>query len=152
MGYSSPVTHQGVKRLGMRSLHPTRVSDEEIASPVASHPDVLLAMNSPSIFAFISRLEPGGELLYNSDLATNIPERGDIELFAVPANRIARELGNERSANMVMLGSLVKLIEIVRLDTVSSSVEMMMGGRKKLVEISLRAIRAGFEGFPFSIN
>ncbi len=125
------------------------ISDEEIASPVASVPDIIVAMNQPSILSFISRLEPGGQLLYNADLVDLVPERGDIEMFAVPANRIAREMGNERSVNMVMLGALVKMITIIKVETISSSIGMMMGSKKKIAESSVNAVRAGYEGFPF---
>jgi 2-oxoacid:acceptor oxidoreductase gamma subunit (pyruvate/2-ketoisovalerate family) len=125
------------------------ISDEEIASPVASAPDVLLAMNQPSLISFISRLEPGGQLLYNADLVDIVPERGDIEMYAVPANRIAREMENERSANMVMLGALIKMTTIIKVETINKSIEMRMGSKKKLAESSVNALKAGYEGFPF---
>ena len=63
------------------------ISDEEVASPIASKPDVLVAMNQPSLIAFISSLEPGGQLLYNENLVDFVPERGDIEMFAAPVNQ-----------------------------------------------------------------
>jgi 2-oxoglutarate ferredoxin oxidoreductase subunit gamma len=128
------------------------VSDEEIASPVSSTPDILIAMNQPSLVAFISRLEPGGQLLYNEDLVDYVPERGDIDMFAAPVNRMARAMGNERSANMVMLGALVQMIKIIKLETIAASIEMMLSSKKKLIDASVQAIRAGYEGFPFNNN
>lgn len=125
------------------------LSDEEVASPVASAPDILVAMNQPSLMAFITRLEAGGQLLYNADLVDFVPERGDIDMFAAPVNRLGRELGSERSANMVMLGALVKMIDIIKIETIYRSVEMMMGSKKKLAESSVHAIKAGYDGFPF---
>jgi len=125
------------------------ISDEEIASPVASAPDVLVVMNQPSMLSFISRLEPGGQLLYNADLVDLVPERGDIELYAAPANTIARDMGNERAANMVILGALIKMTTIIKVETIISSIEMMMGSKKKLAETSVKAIQAGYYGFPF---
>jgi 2-oxoglutarate ferredoxin oxidoreductase subunit gamma len=125
------------------------VSDEEVASPVASTPDILVAMNQPSLMTFISRLEPGGQLLYNENLVDFVPERGDIDMFAAPVNEVARKLGSERSANMVMLGALAKMIKIVKIETINKSVELMMGSKKKLAESSIFAIKTGYEGFPF---
>lgn len=125
------------------------ISDEEVASPVASTPDILVAMNQPSLMAFISRLEAGGQLLYNSDLVDYVPERGDVEMFAAPVNRVGRELGSERSANMVMLGALVRMTGIIKAETVQKSIEMMMGSKKKLAELSAKAFQAGYDGFPF---
>ncbi|MEA1924191.1 MAG: 2-oxoacid:acceptor oxidoreductase family protein, partial [Pseudomonadota bacterium] len=74
------------------------ISDDEIASPVASAPDIVVALNPPSAVAFINRLVPGGKLLYNSSIATEVPDRKDIEVVAIPANDIALALGNDRSA------------------------------------------------------
>ena len=126
------------------------ISDEEVASPVASTPDILVAMNQPSLIAFISRLEPGGQLLYNADLVDFVPERGDIDMFAAPANQVGRRLGSERSANMVMLGALAQMIKIIKMETLVKSIEMMMGSKKKLAESSVQAVKAGYAEFPFS--
>ena len=125
------------------------VSDEEVASPVASTPDILVAMNQPSLMTFISRLEPGGQLLYNENLVDFVPERGDIDMFGAPVSEVARKLGSERSANMVMLGALARMIKIIKIETINKSVELMMGSKKKLAESSILAIKTGYEGFPF---
>lgn len=125
------------------------ISDEEIASPVASVPDILVALNQPSLITFVSRIEPGGQLLFNADLVDFVPDRGDLKIFPAPVNRVARELGSERSANMVILGALVRLMGFLKPETIDTSIEMMIGAKKKLVELSIRAVKAGYEGFPF---
>ena len=125
------------------------VSDEDVASPIASKPDVLVAMNQPSLVAYISRLEAGGQLLYNENLVDFLPERGDIEVFAAPINQMARKFGSERSANMIMLGALVQMIKIVKIKSIFDSIDMMMGSKKKLAESSIRAVQVGYDGFPF---
>lgn len=125
------------------------ISDEEIASPVASAPDFVVSMNQPSTNTFINRLEPGGQMLYNSNLVGSIPYRGDINSFPIPANDIAVAIGSERSANMVMLGAFIKQTNIIKIDTVYKSIEFMMGERKKQLEISMKAVAAGYNGFPF---
>ncbi len=128
------------------------ISDEEIASPVSSTPHFVVAMNQPSVQAFVNRLEPGGQLVYNSNLVSSIPYRGDVDLFPVPANQIAKDLGNERSANMVILGAFLKLTQVVKIETIFQSIDLMMGSKKKLVEISKSAITKGYDGFPFENN
>ncbi len=124
------------------------ISDEEIASPVVSSPDFVVAMNQPSACAFINRLEPGGQMIYNSNLVDSVPYRGDVDLFPIPVNQIALEIGSERSANMVMLGCFLKLTKVVRLEAVLESIEHMMGGKKKLVEQSKLAVSEGYKRFP----
>ena len=119
------------------------IADEEIASPVASAPDIVVALNQPSAVAFINRLVPGGKLLYNSSIAQDVPQREDVEIVAIPANDIALELGNDRSANMVMLGAFAKLAGVPSLDAIFASIENLMGKKKALVEISRKAVVKG---------
>ena len=125
------------------------VSDEEIASPVASVPDFVIAMNQPSAETFINRLEPGGFLMYNSSLISAVPFRGDIEIYTVPAGDVAMQVANERSANMVILGAFIKFFKILGPEYIYRSIEEMLGKKPKLVEISKKAFDAGYNGFPF---
>jgi 2-oxoglutarate ferredoxin oxidoreductase subunit gamma len=126
------------------------ISDEEIASPVASEPDYVVALNPPSASAFGNRLEPGGQLIYNSSIKGKMPIRGDISFYPVPAIEVARAAGSERSVNVVMLGAFLKLTGLVRLDTIYGSIEHMLGEKKKLIELTKTAVTMGYEGFPYS--
>ena len=78
------------------------VSDEPIASPVASSSDFAVLMNTPSLIRFETRVKTGGTVFLNSDLVELAPKRRDIQVVAIPANSIAERLGNVRGANMVM--------------------------------------------------
>ncbi len=125
------------------------ISDEEIASPVASVPDFVVALNQPSVDSFINRLEPGGLLMFNSSLVETDPIRGDIEIHTVPAGELAVKVANERSSNMVMLGAFIRFSSIVNIDLVILSIEQMMGSKAKLIDMSKKAVMEGYEGFPF---
>ena len=123
------------------------ISDEVIASPVASAPDLLLAMNQPSVLSFINRINSGGQLLYNSTIVDTVPVRGDVNIFSIPANQIAIDMGNARSANMVILGAFIKLTNIIKLEAVHESVDFLMGSKKKVAESVIAAVNAGYENF-----
>ena len=84
-------------------------------------------------------------MIYNSSIVEEIPLRKEIEVFAIPANDIALELGNDRSANMVMLGTFAKLAGVPSLDAIFESLEFLMGKKKSLVEISRKAVVKGAE-------
>ena len=86
------------------------VSDEEVASPVIEKPDVVVALNKPSMTKFEEWLKPGGLLIYNSSLIDIEPSRKDIRVLALPCNEMAEETKNPRGANMVVLGCLAKVI------------------------------------------
>ncbi len=125
------------------------ISDTEIASPVASSPDMVLSMNQPSVLTFVNRLPPGGQLVYNSSIVDTVPERGNIDVFAVPASEMAQNMGSLRSTNMIILGALVKLANVIKLESVQESINMLMGKKKKVAAAVIEALNAGYEGFPF---
>jgi 2-oxoglutarate ferredoxin oxidoreductase subunit gamma len=128
------------------------ISDEEIASPVASSPDFIVALNKPSVQTFINKLDPGGQMIYNSDLIDSIPYRGDIDLFPVPANIIAKNLKNEKTVNMVLLGALAKLTNILKVDSIHESINSLFEGKKKAAATSIQALDHGYNEFPFNNN
>lgn len=84
-----------------------KISDKQIASPVCKQADIVLTMNAPAIDKFESRLKPGGLLLVNTSI---VPEertyRDDIRVVKLPVTDIAKEVGNPKGANIVMLGAL----------------------------------------------
>ena len=126
------------------------ISDNEIASPVASAPDIVIAMNQPSVLSFINRLGNGGQMLYNSSITDDVPVRGGLEIIPVPANELATELGNERSVNMVMLGAFLKLTNVLQLEIIYKSIDKQMGSKKKIVQVSKDILLESYNRFPFN--
>ena len=84
------------------------ISDNPIASPVVSDPDVVVAMNKASVNKFTKRIKPQGLLVMNSSLVDTAPTRSYIKIIAIPADDIAIELGAPRAANMVALGAYLQ--------------------------------------------
>ena len=121
------------------------ISDEEIASPVASAPDFVIAMNTPSLVRFQNQVQSGGVLLFNSSLVEAEIQRGDIEVIGVPSNRIAEELGSPRSANMVMLGAFTKRSNLVSPSTLIEGLRSALGKKEKLFATNKKALTAGYE-------
>ncbi|MBN1881289.1 MAG: 2-oxoacid:acceptor oxidoreductase family protein [Deltaproteobacteria bacterium] len=120
------------------------ISNDEIASPIASSPEFIVVMNKPSLKMFQNRLQPGGVLFINSTMIDESPSRGDIELVTVDAGRIAEDIGDMRAANMVMLGSFVKKTNMVKLSTVIDSLGEIFDGKKKVVEVNTQALEIGY--------
>lgn len=120
------------------------VSNEEIASPIASSPEFIVVMNKPSLSMFQNRLQPGGVLFLNSTMIDDTPSRGDIEVVTVDAGTIAEDIGDMRATNMVMLGSFIKKTNMVKLSTVIDGLGEIFDGKKKVVEMNTRALELGF--------
>ena len=116
------------------------VSDQPIRCPLIDEADVLVVMNLPSLLKFESLVAPGGLLIVNSSLVPEKAKRDDIRVRYVPANDDAMGLGNDKAANMVMLGAIIKETGIVRPDTVREEIRHMFSGRKeKFLPMNLSA-------------
>jgi 2-oxoglutarate ferredoxin oxidoreductase subunit gamma len=122
------------------------VSDEEIASPIASNPDNIIALNTPSLMAFQNRAASGGNLFLNSSIISIEPSRHDIRVFKIPLAEIADKLGDKRTANTVMMGAFMKVTGLVPPDIFLKSIESVMGSKKKeVVEMNRKAFEIGFD-------
>lgn len=122
------------------------IDDTSIASPVVKEPSVCVVMNKPSLDKFAGKVKEKGLLVINSSLVKDSPKRKDIEILQVPATDIAFKLGNQRIANMVMLGALIAARKIVTLESlISSLTELIPENRKNLLPINQEAIKKGYE-------
>ena len=123
------------------------VSDEEIASPVASSPEFVVAMNQPSVTRFQNQIQSGGLFFVNSSLVESEISRGDISIIKVPANSIAENLGSPKSANMVILGAFTKKSGLVSLSSAIEALKFILGTKQKLLAVNEKALKAGYDLF-----
>ena len=137
----------GVEVRGGTANCTVAISDEEIASPVASSPEFVITMNLPSLVRFQNHVQSGGLLFINSSLVEAEISRGDIDIVEVPANSIAEELGSPRSANMVMLGAFTKKANLVSLSSVIEGLRNALKNKQKLIAINKKALMAGYDLF-----
>ena len=135
----------GVEVRGGTTNCTVAISDEEIASPVASSPECVVVMNQPSLVRFQNHIESGGLLFVNSSLVEAEISRGDIDIVRVPASSIAEKLGNPKSINMVMLGAFVKKTNLVSISTLIKGLEETLARKKKLIAVNKKALMEGYE-------
>ncbi len=120
------------------------IGDEPIGSPLVRHPDIVIAMNRPSTEKYAPLVAPGGLLLINSSLVDMPVERADIQVVQVPASSLAREIESERLANVVMLGAMLALRPVLRLEDVEQALIRHLPERHQaLLEANRRALAAG---------
>ncbi len=120
------------------------VSDDEIASPIASHPDFVVAMNYPSMVKYMNMVRSEGTMFLNQDLISESPNREDMKLVWVPANSLAHDMGNDRVLNMVMLGAMAEATGIMSRESLHEAVGQVLGEKKqKLTDINRKAIDRG---------
>jgi len=122
------------------------ISDEEIGSPTVKYPKAVLALNLPSLDKYEQMIAPGGCIVVNESMVNRKPERTDIRVVTLPANEIAREIGNERAANMVMLGALLANMDILPIEALEKALKNHTAQRlQKFVEMNIQALRRGAE-------
>lgn len=119
------------------------VSGEPIGAPMVSEPNIVVAMNLPSLDKFEPIMRPGGVLIINSSLIERDANRTDIKVCKVPANDIADELGNTKVTNMVVLGAIVAATSAVEIDSVLKAFAKMFAKKPSLLEINEKALRCG---------
>ena len=117
------------------------ISDEEIDYPVISRPNVLVLMSQEAFRKYGPSVDAAGIVIMDSDLVqTNtVGER----VYRVPCTRLAEELGNRIAANMVALGSLCALTNLVRREALEESIRTSV--RERTLPLNLKAFAAGFE-------
>ncbi|HPR18756.1 MAG TPA: 2-oxoacid:acceptor oxidoreductase family protein [Candidatus Cloacimonadota bacterium] len=124
----------------------TVISDKPIASPLVSHPDILVALNQPSIDKFCPDMKPGGLLVANSDMCPHKPERTDIDVIFAPMITIASEIGSQKVLNMVAIGIIIGRTGLVKYETIEKDLTSFMKAKNpELLEANLKAIKRGME-------
>jgi len=121
------------------------IKDGEIYSPVVDHPDILVALNNPSLERFKPDVAPGGRIFFNSSLCLTKTQRKDLHYFGIPVSDMATDMGNVRVANVIMLGALIKETRLVKKDTISNKVlpELLSGKKSSLLELNRKALEEG---------
>ena len=122
------------------------VSDSPIGSPIISNPDVLIAMNKPSLEKYLGEVKTGGQIFYDSSLIDGDISRDGVEIYPIPATRIADEEGLKTLANIIMLGHMIAKNDFVTLDGAKKALSKVVSDRHKdLLDFNVKALTLGYE-------
>ncbi len=98
------------------------ISDEQILYPYVERPRVLICMSQEGYSKNVSSLDSGGLLIWDTDLVqTDDPDPSWITCH-IPATRFAEELGNKMMANIVMLGFVSAVSDLVSVESFRKAV------------------------------
>lgn len=117
------------------------VSDEPVGSPVVSRPTTAIILNNPSFEKFEPQVKSGGLLILNSSLITRASARTDIKVIEVNATHLANELGNSKTANMILLGAYLGHSPFLSLNSVIQSLNKVLS--PGLISINIQALEKG---------
>ncbi len=120
------------------------ISEEAIDYPKVIEPNILVVMSQPAYDSYAGTLKKGGVLLLDPDM---VPKRNhndvDTQVFMVPATKIAEQLGKTIVANVVMLGALVAVTNLVSLESFRKS--LLSNIPKGTEKLNLSALEKGYE-------
>lgn len=122
------------------------ISDEKIGSPLVTNPDVLIAMNLPSLEKFENDVVPGGTIIVDSSIIHKKVERDDVKTIYLDASSMAEENGLKGAANMVILGRMFAETSFCSYENLEKGLRKSVPARKAdLVDSNLKAIGLGMK-------
>jgi len=106
------------------------VSHEPVLYPYLTNPHILVAMSQEAFRKFAPHVRPGGTLIIEEELVRPAEvERdsspaglGSVELYRVPALRLAEELGRKMVLNMVLVGFFTAVTDLLSADSARRAV------------------------------
>lgn len=121
------------------------VSDQPIGSPIVDAPDVLVAMNLPSLDKYENSVVSGGKIFVDSTLISRKVERDDVDVYYIPATGIADENKMNTLANMIITGKVLKEVDGFSLDNLEDALKKVVSARHQdLFEVNVKAIELGY--------
>lgn len=122
------------------------ISDRPIGSPLITNPNVLVAMNLPSLERFLQAVEPGGIVILDSSLIDREIDRQDITVHRVPSSRLAEENGLKGLGNMVLIGKLFHELNFCSPDILDQAIQKCIPARKAaMLDLNRKAVALGTE-------
>lgn len=137
----------GPESRGGTSYADVRIAEDEVLSPAAPHPHVLVAFNAPSLAKFGPQVAPGGVVVYDSSVVAEPPTLDpSVKRVGVPLAELARAAGSPAVKSVVGLGALQGAVQLFPHDTVLATIRAALGPKKAaLLPMNEDAYRRGLE-------
>ena len=120
------------------------LSDDPVGSPIITAPDVLIAMNLPSLQKYVNSVVAGGQIYVDSSLIDTKVERDDVQVFYIPATQMAKDAGISTLANMIIIGHLLENHPELSFDGVDAVVDSLVPPKTAaLKELNIKALTLG---------
>lgn len=121
------------------------ISDTPVGSPIVSKPDVLIAMNLPSLDMFENSVKEGGMIFVDSSLIERKVNRTDVKVFYIPATQLASDNNIAKLANMIIVGKVLKETNgFENEEGVNEALKKVISAKHSdMLEVNLNAMRLG---------
>ena len=120
------------------------ISDDPVGSPIVSSPDVLVAMNLPSLDRYEDAVAPGGMIFLDSTLIERPVRRTDVTVYPIPATGLASENGFPTLANMILVGKILKALDGFNKESVDAALAKVVSAKHAdLLQVNYKAMEIG---------
>lgn len=119
------------------------VSEDRVLYPYITSPGILVSMSQEAFDKYVPELMPGGTLIIDSDLVKLPSRKGKYKVYSIPATRIAEEIGNRITANLVMIGFFSAVTGIVSAEAMKKALPGLVPDR--FLELNIRAFDLGYK-------
>ena len=121
------------------------ISDSAVGSPIVSNPDILIAMNLPSLDKYENETKVGGQIFVDSSLIDRKVERTDVETYYIPATKMASDEGLTGLANMIIIGHMIAKSGIVPEENIEKAMQKVVPAAKQnMFDLNMKAVKLGF--------
>ena len=121
------------------------ISDSAVGSPIVSNPDILIAMNLPSLDKYENETKAGGQIFVDSSLIDRKVERTDVETYYIPATKMASDEGLTGLANMIIIGHMIAKSGIVPEENIEKAMQKVVPATKQnMFDLNMKAVQLGF--------
>jgi len=120
------------------------ISDTPVGSPIVSKPDVLVAMNLPSLDKYENSVVPGGMIFVDSTLIERKVNRTDVTVYYIPATGLANENGMPTLANMIIVGKVMAALDEFNAEGINAALGKVISARHAdMLDFNLKALNLG---------
>ncbi len=120
------------------------VSDDNVGSPIVSSPDILIAMNLPSLDKFEKSVKPGGKIFLDSTLIERKVERDDVDVYYIPATKMASDNKTPTLANMIIVGKVLSVLGEYDEESLRNTLKKVISAKHAdMLEVNLKTMQMG---------
>ena len=121
------------------------ISDEGVGSPIVNKPDILVAMNLPSLDKYETEAVPGAVILVDSSLIQRKVARQDVKAYYIPATKMASDAGIPSLANMILMGYLIAITGAIPFEIIDQALKKVVSAKHQdKLEVNRKAIELGY--------
>jgi Pyruvate/2-oxoacid:ferredoxin oxidoreductase gamma subunit len=141
---STHIPSYGPESRGGTSYADVRIAEDEVLSPAAPDPHVLVAFNAPSVAKFGPHVLEGGVVVYDSSVVASLPPlRPGVKTVGVPFAKVAADLGKIIVKNIVALGALQEATRLFPAETFLTAIRQALADKCALIPLNEEAFAWG---------